>query len=247
MYVRGNVIILTSFEMRAPACLARLTSWETTKCKIGSSNTTASMLKLCKGVPGEDENLCEECKERPIGGKYQTKMFHGLLTEEIPYESHIYGSPWYWEKVAKFGDPEDEEWLEEAQRRQEEIENVLDDAWKVQRPSEEDLEEMVEEVKTKQKKQAVNRLRGIKKQEEKPLSKAGTILKTFIPIKNKYEESNKPPKKLQTDSIDIRKEQIGEQWVWITETELVFDVESNGDIGQLLGKMVDGEFVEDEI
>lgn len=236
--------------MPAPKCLARLTSWETTKCKIGNSNTTASMLKLCKNKPEEGEVICNECMQRPTEGKYQTRMFHGLLTDPIPYESHIYGSPWYWERVAKYGDPEDEEWLEEAQRRQEEIERVVETAWKVQRPSEDILEEMVEEVKTKQKKQALNRMRGIKKTdstEQKPIPKAGTILKTFIPIKNKYEESSKPPKKLETDTLEIKKIQINGQWVWITETNLIFDVESNGDIGQHLGKMVDEEFMEGEI
>ena len=98
-------------------CLARLTRWEKTNEAIGTSNARASIAYICKNSVKEGV-ICEGCQERPIEGKYQTRMFHGLVTEPIANPSHIYGSKWYWEKVAKSGDPV-KEWLHLAKESQE--------------------------------------------------------------------------------------------------------------------------------
>jgi hypothetical protein len=221
------------------ACLARLTSWEKTNSPIGDSNKRASILKLCKNTPEKGSSLCQECSGRPESGKYQTRMIHGLLTEPPCDDSHMYGSTWYWERVAKHGDPLDTVWLagaKEAQAAGEEICLRLGlRPWMVQSPSNRSLEEMRQKKKEKDVAAAAARLTVVEKK--------GTLLEKFAPIKVIYEESAEPPEKLETDSCKIWKDSLGEIEVWITEFGLVFDTDTTGGIGELMGYMKEGELI----
>lgn len=216
-------------------CLARLTSWETTNSPIGDSNKRTSSVKLCKNTPEKGQVLCQDCLMRPEGGKYQTRMIHGTLMEPPPPDSHIYGSAWYWQRVAKHGDPSSE-WLEAAQKAQAAAEELCKrngySAWQVQRPSAWGLEEMKKKTVAKAK---------------EPLSqvqeKKGTLLETFAPIKVVYEESEKAPEKLPTDTCKIWRDTFGEITVWISENGLVFDEDTTGQPGELIGHCVKGEFI----
>ena len=180
--------------------------------------------------------------ERPTEGKYQSRMIHGLLTEPPPLDSHIYGSLWYWERVEKHGEP-DKEWLELAKKAQEDAEEVCRKdgmrAWKVQRPTAKDLE-MV--IKKKKAEKSTSKPKS-EAEAETPVKK-GTLLEKFAPIKVMYEEAEKQPVKMPTDSCKIKKEIYGGLTFWVSETGLVFDINSIGEPGDFLGFMVDGEFKE---
>lgn len=220
-------------------CLARLTSWETTNSPIGDSNKRASIVKLCKNTPQKDQILCDECLQRPEGGKYQTRMIHGTLIEPPCRDSHLYGSQWYWERVAKHGDPPSE-WIKRAQDAQGAAEELCKRAgyspWQVQRPSAWALEEMKKKATTKAKEAAVARISSV-------TEKKGTLLEKFAPIKVIYEESEKAPEKLPTDTCKIWRDTIGDMNVWITESGLVFDEDTTGHAGELIGRRVGGEFI----
>ena len=221
-------------------CLSRLTSWETTNSPIGDSNKRASIIKLCKNTPQKGQILCDECLQRPEDGKYQTRMIHGTLMEPPSPNSHVYGSQWYWERVAKYGDPKDIEWIARAIEAQKEAEELCKrvgyTVWQVQRPGEWSLEDMKKKATAKAKEAANVRL-------SKVNEKKGTLLEKFAPIKVIYEESEKTPEKLPTDTCKIWREVVGDMNVWITENGLVFDEDTTGNPGELIGRRVEGEFV----
>jgi hypothetical protein len=218
--------------MTDATCIARLTSWEKTNSPIGESNKRASIIKFCKNTPENGLRLCQECCSRPAGGKYQTRMIHGLLTDAPCEDSHVYGSSWYWQRVAKYGEPTDEAWLNAAQEAQAIGEQIClrlgFRPWKVQRPDARNLEDMRQKVR-------------------KPVAtvteKKGTLLEKFAPIKVLYEESPTPPEKMETDSCKIWKDKLGDIEVWITEFGLVFDTDTTGGVGELMGYMKSGELI----
>ena len=221
------------------ACLARLTNWEKTNSPIGTSNKRASIVRLCKNIP-QKGNLCEECLKRPTDGKYQSRMMHGLLTERIPDHSHIYGSMWYWERVFKHGDPSSE-WLIKAEKAQKEGENVKG-GFVVQRPSVKEME-----------------MRKTKKASVVPAATAtattatattatatatkGTLFEKFAPIKVLYQESDKDPEMMSTDTCTIKKVVVRGVECWVADM-LVFDCDTTGEPGEYIGMMIDGEFRE---
>ena len=51
--------------------------------------------------------MCEACSHKSRACRImESRQFdHGLITEPIPYHSHIYGGKWYEEAVKKFGEP----------------------------------------------------------------------------------------------------------------------------------------------
>ena len=221
------------------ACIARLTSWEKTNSPIGDSNKRASIIKLCRNIPEKGACLCQECSERPVSGKYQTRMIHGVLTDPPCEDSHLYGSTWYWERVAKYGEPADAAWLVAAQEAQVAGEELCSRlglrAWKVQRPGARYLEDMRQKKKEKDIAAAAARKVAVEKK--------GTLLEKFAPIKVMYKESADPPEKLETDSCKIWKDKLGDIEVWITEFGLVFDTDTTGGAGELMGYMRGGELI----
>lgn len=226
----------------ATHCLARLTNWEKTGENIGTGKQKASIVRLCKNVCLDGEALCQECSRRPRDGKYQSKMVHGLLTEPIPKNSHIYGSEWYWQKVAKHGESP-AAWLQiamEAQAAGEARAAASGSAWQVQRPGERDMKVLLMAKKEKDSKAATNRLRVAAATAQ---GVGQTLLKTFAPIKVVYQESAKPIEKVQTDTCKIKRIMLEGEDVWVAENGFVFGVDSTGVADQFLGIYKDGSLV----
>jgi len=225
-------------------CLARLTSWERTNCAIGASNKRASIVKICRNIPEKGYSICQNCSERPNDGKYQTRMLHGRLTEEPCEASHIYGSSWYWQQVAMYGETEDKDWIAEALKAQKEAEEFcgsidpagVTKAWKVQRPGQKELVEMQKRKKKENKEVAAARVAAVKeKDSEKDKAKKGTLLESFPLIRVMFQESEKTPQKLPTDSCPIWKDVKEGVDVWVSESGYIFACDSTGGVGEFLG------------
>lgn len=221
-------------------CLARLTQWEKTKGNHGESTTTSSHVKLCKVAPVSG-NLCEGCKRRTSAGKTQSSMIHGLLTEEIPEYSHIYGSAWYWEKTRKFGEPS-ADWVVAAEEAQAAAEAWCADAglaaWRVQRPSDSDVEEMVRKKSAAvQKKKADGRVAttlrdgrtaGAATLREEPATIKGTLLASFPVIDKQFVETAEEPLAARAFEASMWKEERDGAEVWVFENGAVFSVGATG-------------------
>lgn len=228
-----------------PKCLARLTKWNKTSCRLAPC-MTACRVVVCKNVPKDAEGtLCEECLARPLDGKYQDRMIHGLLTEPIPESSRIYGGPWYWSQIQKHGEPSNQEWLSAAMESQRIAEEFCGPgAWKVQRLSEKEIEMRKRMAVSKKQNTRLTKI---------PLTKekvAGTVLAAFSPIKVLYEEAPEEPVKMETDTLIIRKEKFGngpndpDLEVWITANGLVFDCDTTGEPGELIARYINKEFID---
>ena len=168
-------------------------------------------------------------------------MCHAPLTQPPCEASHIYGSSWYWSVVAKHGDPHDEAWLEAAEEAQAAAEARCVAAgykpWKVQRPAEEDLEDM-REKKTKADKAAAAKRVALVEQKQQ------TLTKFVVPIKVVYEESAKPPETLPTDTCEIWEEVLDGVTLWVAKNGMVFEkCETTGEPGTFLGRRIDGTFI----
>jgi hypothetical protein len=225
-------------------CLARLTKWNKTTGRLAPCMTAARVV-LCKNSPKDPESsLCDECLARPLDGKYQDRILHGLLTEPIPEISRIYGGPWYWDQVEKHfpdGEPDDKQWLAaalESQRLAEEF--CGPGAWKVQRPNARVIQ-MRKSMASAKRANAKVKVTVPAPAKEKI---TGTVLASFSPIKIIYQEDAAEPVKLATDTMKIRKETYGQMEVWITESGLVFDCDTTGEPAELIARYADGEFSE---
>lgn len=200
-------------------CQARLTHWENTRIKLGSS--WVSFGRLCEGKPRKNENLCDKCSYRVSKGCpfTQSRMIHGLLAEEPPKDSLVYGSKAYWKLAEEEGGEPDLEWLAEAKDAQARAERAcISKAWTVQRPA-----CMKEEMGRKK-----------KVVEPPPSSAKGTIMQVFPKIQTVYEESDKVPEKLPLDKCSIRKEERDGRAVWVSAAGHVFDCDSTGQPGEFI-------------
>lgn len=64
----------------------------------------------CTKLTKEGQPLCEKCQGRPREEpKNHPSALHGLIGQEIPAWSHVFGSAWYLSKVGKYGTPSEEE------------------------------------------------------------------------------------------------------------------------------------------
>lgn len=222
-----------------PKCLARLTNWNKTSCRLDVC-MTASRVVVCNGVSKEG-NLCERCLRRPTEGRYQDVIIHGLLTDPIPEVSRIYGGPWYWDQVHKNGEPSNKEWVAAAIQSQKAAEEFCGSgAWKVQRPSVKELEMRKTMTLAKKGKARIKAMATATSKEKV----VGTVLANFSPIKILYQESIAEPVKMETDTMRIRKERFGDIDVWITASGLVFDCDTTGEASELIGRYVNEEFVD---
>ena len=219
------------------ACLGRLTHWDKTSFRIDSCFTVSQVVQCGRKCDGE---LCQKCLERPRDGKYQTRILHGLVTEPIPLVSHVYGSPVYWQKMKKFEEAgkvlslEAKAWIEAAAAAQAATEK--EGGWKVQRPSDKEVEKEMRKVAASKAK--------AKASAEKPKPRVTQNLKEiFKPVEVRFKEVNKPPVKMETDSIDVCKMVIGEISVFIVD-ELVFDTDGKGEMGDHIGYYRGEEFFE---
>ena len=255
--------------MEKRQCLARLTNWDKTAERLAPC-MTACRIVLCKNTREGDSPICEHCKTRPVDGKYQTRMLHGLLTEPIPDISRLYGGPWYWMQVDKHGEPGNKEWLAAAIASQAAAEEAVDaagvkgwTAWKVQRPSVKEMEMRKRKAEGAKAKAFAAKAAGAapvaaataatasasaaSATAAKPpqVKKAGTLLNIFYKVDKKYEEAAADPVMLETDAYRIRKQKVGDIEVWISENGMVFDCEEGtGKIGEWIGRYVNDEFVE---
>jgi hypothetical protein len=168
-------------------------------------------------------------------------MLHGLITEPIPDVSALYGSPMFWQKMKKLEESGDrisgeaKEWIQAAEAAQAEAEKL--GAWKVQRPSD-------KEVEREMRKAAVSKAKAKAKSIPKPSQAQGQNLKEiFKPVEVRFKEVDKPVVKMETDSIDLCKMVIGDITVLIVD-DLVFDVDAKGEPGDHIGYYRDGEFIE---
>lgn len=217
------------------ACLGRLTNWDKTSFRIDACFTVSQAYQCGRKADGD---LCEKCLERPMEGKYQTRILHGLVTEPIPVVSQVYGSPVYWQKMKKFEEAgkvlslEAKAWIEAAEAAQ--VATEKEGGWKVQRPSAKEVEkEMRKAAASKAKVKAL----------------ASTVTKTkltqsikeiFKPVEVRFKEVDTLPVKMETDSIDLCKMVIGEMTVFIVD-ELVFDADG-GKVGEHIGYYRNEEF-----
>jgi hypothetical protein len=246
-------------------CMARLTDFAKTKSvNIGNSKHRCSRVKVCTSEAMEGNDLCEYCfllpKEgRYKDGKYHGRNVHGLITEPIPEDSHIYGSSWYKGVVELYGSLEDEEWIklaEEAQQNLEEevrkrVGNVVEDkvppkqTRKKEKKEEKPIEDQAEEKEKKEKKkvQRGRRNKVVEDEEEMPPKQANkgpdkgqktTLLQSFTPIKQFYVESEKQPKQLATDSMKMKKVVEDGKEIWLIENGMKFTVDTNGEVGELI-------------
>jgi len=216
-------------------CLARITNWEKTNFLI-APRTRVSCVAICRNTPEEGLDLCKRCLTRNIGGKNQTPMIHGLLYEPIPEYSRVYGSPWYFEKVREHGEPEPSI-LKEAIEATKAAEEWLFGA-KGAKGSQttQSLSNNKEEMPVKK----ITKQRVVKAKEKE---KVPVVQKIPLLIKVLYEESPKPPQRLPTDSYTAELKDISGTKVWIVAGR-VFDSTPSGEIGELIGKYVDGEFLD---
>lgn len=250
--------------MEKRRCLARLTNWDKTAERLAPC-MTACRIVLCKNTREGDSPLCEHCKSRPVDGKYQTRMIHGLLTEPIPDISRIYGGPWYWMQVDKHGEPGNKEWLAEAMASQAAAEEVVAaegaEPWKVQRMGVKEMEMRKRKAEGAKANAFAARAGAVaasvsgavaasgpgaaaKAAVPTVAKKAGTLLNIFYTVDKKYQEAAADPVMMETDSYRIRKQKVGDIEVWISENGMVFDCEDGGKIGEWIGRYVNEEFVE---
>ena len=214
-------------------CLARLTNWEKTSFRIDSCFTVSHVV-LCKRVPSVSSAsasvpaLCDECMKRPTEGKYHSRILHGLLTEPIPVSSSIYGGPVYWAKMKKFEEAgkvlsaEAKAWIAKAEAAQASAEAISRSIWKVQRLSDKDIQRM---ARAKAAKLAAAKLAEKVQKEVKPI---------FAPVEVRFRETEKPPVRLETDSMAIRQEVLDGKTIWVAENGMRFE-DVKGEIGELLG------------
>lgn len=223
-------------SMTERRCLARITNWEKTNFLI-APRTRVSCVSICRNTPEEGLDLCKKCLSRNVGGKNQTPMIHGLLYEPIPDYSRVYGSPWYYDKVREHGEPDP---------------SILKDAIAAMKAAEEWALEAKGAIRSKGSAQtqsaAINKeempVKKITKQRVvKEKQKVPVVQKMPLLIKVIYEESSKPPQRLPTDSYTAELKDISGTKVWIVAGR-VFDSTASGEIGELIGKYVDGQFVD---
>lgn len=187
-----------------PRCHARLTEWKT-RSAIGTGNRCALMVSFCKNPT--DSTLCKACANRPRDHSKHKMRIHGLLTEPIPDDSHIYGGAWYRKQVETYGEPP-EEWIRSAKEQQAAAEAWVSDAWKVK------LDEKVSS-----------------RMPAKPAKPTPFPKQAFL----MYKESDKPILKVATDSYTLEKGEYKGVPVWILPNGKRFDMDEKGEPRNLLG------------
>jgi hypothetical protein len=218
----------------ASICFARLTRWEKTNEVIGTANARASIPYMCS-KPTKDGFLCKDCSVRPVEGKYQSRMIHGFVTDPCTPSSHVYGSDWYWEKVAIYGDPPSS-WIEAAQQAQTRIEEKVQMLgaipWKVQRPCTKMLEEMV--VERKQKNSMVAKKRQETVLHPQNISHSNQTKLLFPEILTWYEESEEPPIVAKAFSSTLQKVLWKGKEVFRSESGRLYSINAMGKPGNLI-------------
>ena len=199
-------------------CMARRTHWVNTRFRIDSGFTVSHIVLCGKETSG---TLCQKCANRRRDNtRDQSAMLHGLLTEPIPENSFIYGGPVFWAKMNKF-------------RASGKVLSTEAVAWITRAEAAQDAAEAIGGCKVKR----LSDKESMPKTKEKTKEKAKTFtmsLKTiFAPIEVRFTESEKPPVKMETDSMNIRLEVIDGKSVWVAENGMRFE-DVKGEPGELI-------------
>lgn len=207
-------------------CHARLTRWET-RSPFGTSKTYALKVYVCKNTPREGI-LCQACSGRSrTAEKYHLRL-HGLLTEPIPLNSHIYGGAWYAKQVEKYGEPS-QEWIASAMEHQ-----AAAEAWV--KPAERGEDTM---PPTKAAAKAEVKAAPAPNKAAPAPTKAAPAKAPILPMFPKesfilYKESAKPAVRMMTDSYTMKRGEYEGKPVWILPNGMRFDMDEKGEPKNLI-------------
>lgn len=198
-------------------CHARLTKWSS-RIHIGSSKLNALQVYICNRPAEDGELLCDVCCNRSATHIKHEPRLHGLLTEPIPENSHIYGGTWYLNAVKKFGEPP-LDWVLSAKKNQQIAENWIEGACTVEAQS---ISMNIDKEMNGRKKRA-------------KMIAVNTVAKEAIfPSEVRYIESDKPILKVATDSYVIQKGEHNGVPVWILPNGKMFDMDAKGEPRNLI-------------
>ena len=201
--------------MSQSRCHARLTQWDS-KQPIGTSKRYALKTFICRNIILDAALLCIRCSTRSRDTKSESRL-HGLLTEPIPDDSHIYGGAWYNKQVERFGEPS-EEWVKSAKDAQKIAEEWVENAWTIDAVG------------------AVAAVPGIEKNpviQEMPAKNRVLPKESFII----YKETDDPVVHVETDRYTIRKGIFNTIPVWILPNGKMFTIDKNGEPETLLDEL----------
>ena len=134
------------------------------------------------------------------------QRLHGLLTEPIPENSHIYGGSWYLRQVEAHGEPPSE-WVAEAAARQAEAEQWVEGAFKVKPIESTEVRDMATSSSKQKQKQ---------KQKQKKAPEVLPLTKLFPPkLTPLYKEVPKSVVTMSTDYRTIVKGVHNGEPVWV--------------------------------
>jgi len=202
-------------------CHARLTKY-TTRSVIGEGKHYALQAYVCRGTVHEGL-LCLACSNRSRTHPKNVLRLHGLLTEPIPDNSHIYGGSWYWRQVEAHGEPP-AEWVAEAARRQAEAEAWVEGAFKVKPGESTEDRDMGSGSSAKQKQKQKQ------KPNDKPKTEVQPLTKLFPPKVNPvYKEVAKEIKTVTIDYRTIVKGVHNGVPVWILSNGKMMDMDEQGE------------------
>ena len=210
-------------------CHARLMRYDS-QYKIGTR--LAFKVSLCTSPA--NGILCEGCAKRPTDrGKHEPRI-HGLLSEPIPADSHIYGGSWYWRQVEKFGEPS-AEWLAEAKAAQAAGEEWIEGAWKVEevaardKPDESTEDREMASASTSQKEQK-QKTQKTQKKTQKPASEVLPLTKLFpAKVTPLYKEVSKSVVTMSTDYRTIVKGLHNGTPVWVLPNGKMMHMDEQGE------------------
>lgn len=242
-------------------CIARLSS--PNSCILGNSVFTVRAVSTCPNKVADEMTICASCKMIPFDVPISKRLIHGKLCDEIPGDSRIYGSRWYWRAITQHGETTDTKWITFAKKAQKEAEDLCGKlAYKVQRPAECRQIDMAGKKAVASASSAsapatpaipttalpkisipIKPPAGVKKARAKKSTKTPDkvestpekVLTYLTPKVLIYKESIEPIEQLETDSYTIQKRELNGQTVWITENSMVFSSNPDGSINDFIG------------
>ena len=194
----------------------------------------ALQLFVCNRDAGGDL-VCKTCAKKSLTHVRHEPRLHGLLTEPIPDDSHIFGGAWYMRMVERFGPPP-MEWVIAAEVNQKIAEGWVDGAWKYQGKAQSD------DSGTEQGMESMQSEKGKKVQKKKAVTAVSakqtvpTPLTTVAPIEIMYKEAAKPIRTFETDSYTITKGVFRDIPVWILPNGKMYDMDPAGNPKTLLSE-----------
>ena len=194
----------------------------------------ALQLFVCnRVVDGDREVLCKMCAKKSLTHVRHEPRLHGLLTEPIPDDSHIFGGAWYLRMVERFGPPP-MEWVIAAEVNQKIAEGWVDGAWKYEGKAQSNDSGTEQVMEKAEKVHKVPKKGTARAPAAAPAKKPSTPLTTVAPIEIMYREAAKPIRTFETDSYTIRKGVFRDIPVWILPNGKMYDMDPAGNPKTLL-------------